>query len=59
MGNFIEDQLWIDDDTGANDGETVWVENPGGDEVEREGPLSGLDGVAGICSTIGPNDDSG
>jgi hypothetical protein len=59
MVNFIKDQLWVDNDTGANDGKTGWVENPGGDQVEREGTLSSLDRVAGIRSTIGPDDDSG
>ena len=59
MVDLIDDELWIDHDTRADDGETVRVEDAGWDEVERKGSLVGLHGVASVSAAIGPDDDGG
>src|SRR4051794_30618048 len=59
MVDLLDDQFWIDHHTRADDRETVWVKDPGRDQVEREGSLIGLDRVAGVGAAVGADDDVG
>src|SRR5215212_8736588 len=59
MVDLLNDQLWIDHHTRADDRETGWVEDPRWNQVERKRSLVGLHGVTGVGATVGPDDDVG